>query len=114
MFSLITSIIASRSNIEPTAAMITAAKAAVGIHLKNSAKSRAEISTTTAVIMLPNCVAALDSKFKLEREKQPETGIDETSDEAMPPTPTAKKSLRAVTIKNIHINFVSCHFEVPL
>ena len=99
LFSLITSIIASKSNIEPTAAMITAARDAVGIQRKNSAKSKAEMSTTMAVMILPSWVAAFDSKFKLEREKQPETGIDETRDEAMPPTPTAKKSLRAVTVK---------------
>ena len=34
LFNLITSRIASKSNIEPTAAIITAARDAVGIHLK--------------------------------------------------------------------------------
>ena len=35
LFNLITSRIASKSNIEPTAAMMTAANDAVGIHLKS-------------------------------------------------------------------------------
>merc|ERR550519_3174346 len=78
--------------------MITAANDAVGIHRKYSAKTNAEMSTTTAVIILPSCVAAFDSKFKLEREKQPETGIDETKEDPIAPTPTAKKSLRAFTL----------------
>ena len=34
LFNVQTSIIASKSNMEPTAAIITAASAAVGIHLK--------------------------------------------------------------------------------
>ena len=33
----------------------------------------------------------------LEREKQPDTGMDETIDDKIPPTPTAKKSFLAVT-----------------
>ena len=69
LFNLITSRIASKSNIEPTAAMMTAANDAVGIHLKSivskkvwisqqylkfSANKRAEIRTATAVIIFPN------------------------------------------------------------